>query len=255
MNPREKAANKEAYRRMSPSEKLDYIRTYYWGPILLAAIALVVLGTSLHRHFTKKDKILYTALANVSIGEDLEGVLHQDYLTYREMNPKKTEIVFYRDMYLSDNPSAQNHEVAYASKIKLLAVINAKKLDFIMMNSESYDILSGSDYLLDLSEISGQDENLFRDLEPLLTENDVILDDNAIEYNLNEADIYQSVTKAVKNGIDLSAVPAIKSAGFPDAVYMGIIANTPRLAECCEYLRYILSLNQEGSLSGYPRPI
>ncbi|MBQ4513116.1 MAG: hypothetical protein II969_08985 [Anaerolineaceae bacterium] len=244
MNPKEKAANKQAFRQMSPAEKLDYIRTYYWGPILLGVIALVILITSLHRHFTKKDQILYTALLNVVIGDELEKTLHEDYLLSRQINPQKNEILFYRNLYLSNDPSAQNHEMAYASKLKMFAVINGKKLDFALMNKEAYDILSQSDYLLDLTELSGQDEDLFRNLKPYLTENSVIIEDNAIEYNLSEADTYQAVTKEKLNGIDLSGISIFRDACFPETVYMGIIANTPRIQECCEYLEYILSTDQ-----------
>ena len=247
MNPKEKAANKEAFRQMSPSKKIDYIRTYYWGPILLAVIALVVLVTSLYHHFTKKEQILHTAYANVSIGTALETVLNHDYLLSRGMDPQKYEILTYRNLYLSRDPSPQNHEIAYASKLKVLAVINGKKLDFALMNRESYDIFSESDYLMDLHELSVQDESLYENLKPLLVENIVIVEDNAIEVNLNKADAYQAVTKKVVNGIDLSSISAVKEAGFPDKVYLGIIANTPRLAECCEYLTYILSLKEAGA--------
>lgn len=240
MNPREKAANKEAFGRMNRLEKLDYIRTYYWGPILLAVIALIILGTSLYRHFTKKEQILYTACINTVIGDELENALRRDYLLARGMDPRKSEILFYRNLYLSENASEENHEIAYASRMKLLAVINSKKMDFALMNREAYDILSQSDYLLDLSELAREDGELYKELEPFLTENTVIIEDNAIEYNLREADTYQAVTKEVINGIDLSGIPVIRDAGFPDTVYLGIIANTPRITECCEYLRFIL---------------
>lgn len=240
MNPREKAANKEAFSRMNRLEKLDYIRTYYWGPILLAVIALIILGTSLYRHFTKKEQILYTACINTVIGDELENALHRDYLLARGMDPRKSEILFYRNLYLSENASEENHEIAYASRMKLLAVINSKKMDFALMNREAYDILSQSDYLLDLTELAREDGELYKELEPFLSENTVIIEDNAIEYNLREADTYQAVTKEVINGIDLSGIPVIRDAGFPDTVYLGIIANTPRIAECCEYLRFIL---------------
>ena len=247
MNPKEKTANKEAFRRMSPAEKFEYIRTYYWGPILLAVITLVILVTSLHRHFTKKEEILYTAFINVNIGEELGKTLHQDYLISRGMDPKRTEVVIYPNLYLSDDPSAQSHEMAYASKMKLLATINSKKLDLVLMNREAYDIISGSEYLLDLTELSEENGSFCHSLEPFLTENTVIIKDNAIEVNLNEADTYQAVTKNVRNGISLSGIAMFKDAGFSDEVYMGIIANTPRLAECLEYLKYLLSSEAAGA--------
>ena len=227
---------------MSLPEKIDYIRTYYWGAILLGVIALIILGTSLYRHFTKKEQILYIAYANVVPGEKLETALNHDYLLFRGMEPKKAEILVYRNLYLSNDPAAANHEMAYASKLKILATINSKKLDLVLMNREAYDILSNSGYLLDIRELDELDEALFLELEPYLTENNLIIEDNAIEVNLNEADSYLAVTKEVPNGINVSDIPLIRNtAGFPDDVYMGIIANTPRLQECCKYLGYIVN--------------
>ena len=73
-------------------------------------------------------------------------------------------------------------------------------------------------------------------------ENTVIVEDNALEVRLNEADTYQSVTKEVLNGVDLSGISLIRKAGFSDSIYLGIIANTPRLEACGGYLKYLLSM-------------
>ena len=71
--------------------------------------------------------------------------------------------------------------------------------------------------------------------------NTVIVEDNAIEYNLNEADEYVAVTKEVVNGIDVSAFPVFVDAQFPDAVYLGVIANSPRLPAALQYIKYLAS--------------
>lgn len=233
---------------MSRSEKMDYIRTYYWGPILLGVIALVIIGSSLYRHFTKKDQVLYVALLNTAIGDDLGRALNQDYLSTQGLDQKRNEVLLYRDLYLSDSPSDQDHEMAYASRIKLLATINSKRLDLAIMNREAYDILSRNDYLLDLTELAVLDESLYRELAPILTDNTVIIEDNAIEFNLNEAETYQAVTKEAVNGIDISGLLIMRNAGLSGKVYLGIIANTPRLSQCCDYLNYILGHKKaEGS--------
>ena len=108
------------------------------------------------------------------------------------------------------------------------------------------EILSAAGYLLDLSEFAERG-GIPEALLPYLTENVVVLEDNAIEYKLNEADEYREVTAPVMNAIDLSDIPLIKGAGFPDSIYLGIIANTPRLERCTEYLEYLLSAEETGS--------
>ena len=98
----QKAAHKAAFRAMSPADKLDYIMSYYKWPILLAAILLLILGSAAHRQLTKKEPILYLALADVVAGEDLADVLTTGFLLAEGAAPKRQEVYLYRDLYLSD---------------------------------------------------------------------------------------------------------------------------------------------------------
>ena len=136
------------------------------------------------------------------------------------------------DLYLSDDPAASDHEYAYASRMKLLATINSKQLDLVLMNREAYDLCSASGYLLDLTNLVDS---------AYLTANQVILEDNAVEYNLNEAQEYIVVTQTQSNAVELTKLSAFQEAGFSDSVYIGIIANTPRLPACQDYLDYLIS--------------
>ena len=99
------------------------------------------------------------------------------------------------------------------------------------MNQEAYDLCSASGYLLDLSGIVGS---------VYLTANQVVLEDNSIEYSLNEASEYNAVTQSVYNALELTQLPAFQNAGFSGSVYIGIVANTPRLAECQRYFEYLI---------------
>lgn len=40
-------------------------------------------------------------------------------------------------------------------------------------------------------------------------------------------------------GIDLSRTKLIRQAGFSDPVYLGIVANCPRIDSALDYLRYL----------------
>ena len=191
-----------------------------------------ILVSGVYRAATKKDPVMYLACLNVSVGEDMEAWLTEDYLTCRGLNPTRTEMRLYRDLYLSDDPAASDHEYAYASRMKLLATINSKQLDLVLMNREAYDLCSASGYLLDLTNLVDS---------AYLTANQVILEDNAVEYNLNEAKEYIVVTQTQSNAVELTQLSAFQEAGFSGSVYIGIIANTPRLPECQDYLDYLIS--------------
>ena len=239
LSPKERAEIRESFRRMNPAQKLDYIFTYYKLPIVLVLIALIVVGDFTYRQVTRKDVLLYAAYFNISMGEELDTALTAGFVDHVGASPKKNEVYIYRDLYLAQDPSTENHQYAYASRLKLLASIEAKKLDIVLMNQEAYDILSQNEYLYELPSILDQNEPLYLLLAPYLTENTVILEDNSIEYNLNEADTYEAVTAQAVNGIDVSSFPLFQDAGFSGSVYLGVIANSPRLAAVFQYMEYL----------------
>lgn len=237
----ERAARRNSFRAMSAAGKADYIFTYYKLPIILTLVALWFAGSTVYRQITKKEAVLYSAHINVSVGDDLERQLGEGFISAVDADPRKAEVYLYRGLYLSDDASTENHQYAYASKLKLLAAVEAKQLDVVLMNQEAYDILSQNEYLLDLSGFLSEDDSFYHLLAPHLSANTVIIEDNAIEYNLNEADEYIAVTKEAVNGIIVSAFPMFLEAQFPDTVYLGVIANSPRLPDVLRYIEYLAS--------------
>ena len=242
LSAQERAAWKAAFRQMSLAEKLAYILSYYKLPLVLGLIAVVVLASVVSHTLTRKENLLYVAYVNVSAGDNLNALLSDGFVAYAGADPKKNRVYTYTGLYLSENPAPENHEYSYASRMKVLAAINARRLDVVLMNAEAYDIFSRSGYLLELP--PALEEFLpeqYEFLAPFLQKNDVILEDNEIEYRLNEADEYRAVTQSVANGLDISRFPVLAAAGFSDTVYFGVIANSPRLPEAMDYAAYLFS--------------
>ena len=233
LSPKERRQRQEAFRQLSRTKKLEHIWLYYKAPILAVILALGILVSGVYRAVTGKDPIVYLACLNVSMGETLEAELTDDFIRGQGMDANRSEVRLYKNLYLSDDPAASDHEYAYASRMKLLATINSRELDLVLMNREAYDLCSASGYLLELSNMVDS---------ACLTANQVILEDNAVEYNLNEAQEYTAVTETVYNALELTQLSAFQEAGFSDSVYIGIIANTPRLAACQDYLDYLISI-------------
>lgn len=246
LSQKDRAARLGAFRKMSMPDKVGYIFTYFKLPILLAVIALVLLGSAVYRQITKKEVVLYTAHINVAAGEDLESQLNEKYISASGADPRKAEVYLYRGLYLSDNPTQENHQYGYASKLKIMAAIESKQLDVVLMNHEAYNIFSHNGYLLELPDLLSEDTSLLRSLEPHLITNSVIVEDNAIEYDLNEADRYVAVTEESVNALDVSAFPVFAEAGFPEAVYLGVVANSPRQSAVLQYIKY-LTLAEAGA--------
>ena len=224
----EKAARRAAFRAMSPAKKREHIFTYYKWPILLGLIVLAILGSALHRQLAKKEPVLYLAFANVAVGDDLADDLTEAYL-------QKS------GAYLSENADTLNHQYAYASQMKLMAAIQSQELDLVLMNREAYDALSARAYLLPIDEKSpGLDPDLWQKLSPFLTSNDIIISDNSIAWQLGEADTHEIITESVTNGLELTDIALLKNAGFDEPVYLGVIANSPRIDSVISYLSYLM---------------
>ena len=237
---KEKAAQKAAFRAMTLPQKAEHIYLYYKWPILLGLIALIVLGSVVQQQFTRKDAVLSVAFANVAVGEALESDLTDGFLRFLGADAKKREVYLYRDLYLSDNADTLNHEYAYASKMKLMGAIQAQRLDVVLMNREAYDLLSRSGYLLELSPaLFTENAALYTQILPFLSSNEVVLSDNSIKYQLGEAETLEVETETVRNALDVSGLPLFARAGFPDTVYIGVIANSGRLANCIEFVSYV----------------
>ena len=246
LTQKERDALKASFRKMSLADKADYIFTYYRLPIVVGLVLLYFVGYTVYRQVTKKDVVLYTALMNISVGEDFESQLNEEFISAAGGETKKTEVYLYRGIYLSDNPTAENHQYAYASKLKLLASIEAKRLDVVLMNQEAYDIYSRNGYLLDLHDLLTPNDSQYRLLEPYLTANTVIIEDNSIELALHEASRYKAVTEEVTNGLEVSTFPIFQEAGFPDSVYLGVIANSPRFPAVIQYIDYLAATQNTG---------
>ncbi len=235
----ERLARKAAFQKMNPAGKAEYIYTYYKLPIVLGLIAVYLCCSAMYRQLTKKQVVLYSAYINLSVGEDLNTKLTEGFVSASGANPKKAEIYLYSGLYLSNNPSLENYEYQYASNLKLMAAIEAKQLDIVLMNQEAYDIFSQKGYLLDLHSLLSSDDPLYHLLEPHLTANTVILENNAIKYMLNEANQYQAITEEVTNGLDISAFPLFQEAGFQNPVYLGVVGNSPRFSAAIQYIEYL----------------
>ena len=124
--------------------------------------------------------------------------------------------------------------------MKLIGSIDASRLDVVLMDEDAYNQMSQSGLLYTFSDIADKDPEIIDALTPYITENDVIIEDNAVEYNLNEAEEYTAVTERRKNAIKVSGFPVFQKAGMSGEVYAGIIANTKRPRQSLSYLHYLL---------------
>lgn len=237
----ERAENREALARMTLLQRLEYIFEYYKFPLVLILIAVVALSSVLYYRITYKDTLLYLAYANIAVGDTLDSELGEEFTRSIGADPGKAEVKVYRNLYLSSDPSAQDHQYSYASRLKLMAAMTNRQLDVLLMNQEAYDIMSSGGYLLPLEELLKQDDSLRIRISGQLVTNQVILEDNEIDHQLDESVPYQAVTKTVANAVLISSFDLFEQAEFSGDVYLGVIGNSPRLDTVLHFIDYLTS--------------
>ncbi len=221
-------------------KKIEHVLSYYKFPLLVLCIFLYFIGYNIYRHITHKGVVLYTALVNVVAGDDLTSQLGEGFTAHLNLDANKNETILYTELYLTDDELNAYHEYTYASRMKILAAIEGKMMDVVLMNQEAFDAFSQNGYLYDLDEILSENApDLYEYLKPALSSNIVILEDNSDDLVLDASIPYSAVTQEAHFGLDLSGTGLIRQAGFEDTVYLGIIANSPRVDAVMEYLQYL----------------
>lgn len=223
---------------------LQYLWDYYKLPMAVTAIALYIIVYAAYNHFNHKDTALYAALVNVAVGDTLTEELSTQFLTAKNLNPDKNIFRLYSGLYLTNDEINIHHEYTYASRMKILASIDAEQLDVVLMNKEAFDAFSEKGYLYNLDELLAEEAPaLHQQLEPYFVTNIEILEDNSEELILDNSAVYHAETTEYLMGLDLSDSPIIKKGGFQEKVYLGIIKNSPRMDTVFDYLEYLFFRN------------
>jgi hypothetical protein len=236
LSEEERAANRAAFKAMGPAQKADYIFAYYKLPLVLALVAVVALGSVAWRAITHKDALLYVAFVNVAPPLDVDEALTSGFVEATGADPGREEVLCYRELYLSNSATVADHQYAYASKLKAMAAVEGHQLDVVLMNREAYDLLSTSGYLLDLA--AGPAGAAFAD-DTRLCSNTVVIDSNQVEYELGEASTYEAETVEVANALEVTQSPLLHGFSGNEALYLGVIANSPRQDQALAYLAYV----------------
>ena len=142
-----------------------------------------------------------------------------------------------RNLAISDNLQGIDGSYMYASQVKILAAINNRQLDTVIMNREAFDAFSQNGILLNVESFCT--EYALTQLEPYWVDNIEILSDNATEVMADPTAAYHSETTTYPMGIDITSFPIIEKAGFPDHVYLGIIANTEHADNAASFVSYL----------------
>lgn len=135
-------------------ENIRHLIDFYKFPIVLGFLLFSAAFAVLKGRFASKQTFLYIANINIVSSEKLIQFQTTDFLKSKGLENRNIDLM--RDLYISENDS-DHADYASASSMKLLAGIQAGKLDIVFMDevARSYmlsrDVLL-TDYLLDISD-------------------------------------------------------------------------------------------------------
>ena len=210
-------------------------------PLFTAALVIYIIGYIGFRYAARKDILLYIAAVNTPVQKETEEYINSfpesEYAVSDADDPKdrgrKAAVSLVQDLYLLSDPDSEYHQYVYASRIKILASIEAEKLDIVLADREAMDAFAAQGFLMPLEQVFSDDPEILERLET----GTVILEDNHLDVMLDESVPYEAVTRAEKAYLDLSGLSSLPGMPEDRPVYLGIIANTPRQNAALAFVR------------------
>ena len=213
---------------MPLSKRIQYILDYYKLVLVIIAIFIYIVCYAGWRYLTRQDVVLYAALVNAGMDQDTRNLFTEFPAseTFHQEFPeasKRSAVSLSENLFLTSDSASEYHEYVYASRLKILASIEAEKLDLVIGDAEALDAFAGQGFLMPLDSLFEGNEKI----TDRLAEGTVILEDNHIEVLLDDKIPYHSVTKKELTAIDVTDLGCF-SPYREGRVYLGIIANSAR---------------------------
>ena len=142
---------------MSFWEKIDHLWYCYKLYIIVVAAITVMLGGVLVStiSYQSKDRLVSGMLVNVSIDQLGMNYLTSEYKQY--LNGAKNEVVELESIYFG-KLTETSHEDDYSSMLALLARVDGKLLDYMLLDKDGMETGIAYDIFLDLREFFTEEE-------------------------------------------------------------------------------------------------
>ena len=231
---------------LSLFSRIQYIWDYYKVPLFTAALFIYIICYIIFRHATDRDILLYVAAVNTPVLKETEDYINSfpesDYAVSDAGSSDNAEVKnaivsLTKDLYLTSDPDSEYHQYVYASRLKILASIEAEKLDIVLADREAMEAFAAQGLLMPLESVFSDDSQILDRLET----GTVVLEDNHVDVMLDESVPYEAVTKTEKAYINLSGMTTLTGMPGNRPVYIAIIANTPRQDMAVSFVRRLFA--------------
>ncbi len=219
----------EKLKKMTFSEKLSYIWSYYKVPIIIT-IGFIVLAVSLGKvvyRNIKYDSVFHCAMVNNMLSIAQEEYIIEEFGNYLNIDKEHETITFDSGyMFMWDNSSFS--DTNYTSRMKVASALAAQVID-IFVADKTYII-------------SAAPESQLYDLKEVLPADIYAAVEDKLFYTAGEDGVERAYA------VDLSSSPYTYNNDRENGVlyqeppYYAIVINTEHLESSIEFLKFILEL-------------
>ena len=231
-----------------PKERWEYFWDYYKWYILVFVLVLALLVQGIVGVCIRKDVIFHGFLINCKINVQDKDFL-QGFYDYADIDGKSKQAAMYSDMILTTGTTKTDINTFQ----RMMAGISVKEGDFVVADPTAFQLCAYSTgrifidlrTFLDTDSLEKIASRLYYIDGALLDKLDAPLGETPDPNTLVYPDPHKPETmeNPIPIGIDISDRKAFQSAYYYDdtTLYLGVIANTPRIELIKLFLGYLWS--------------
>lgn len=143
---------------MTFREKVDHLWTYYYWVLIVLALAVVLVCIIVSSVKNLSTEVLVSGVfVNADIG--LDGRSYLDDLYFEKLNgiPEKQQILI-TDINFQDPNTTEQVEFTYNATMRLMAMLSAKEVDYMVMDKLGLEYYLGQDIFADLRELLSDED-------------------------------------------------------------------------------------------------
>lgn len=149
---------------MTFREKVDHLWTYYYWVLIVLALALMIVCIVASSVKNLSTEVLISGVfVNADIGLDGRSYLDEQYFEKLGGITDEQKIVL-TDINFQDPNTTEEIEFTYHATIRLIAMLSAEEVDYMVMDKLGLEYYLGQDIFADLNELFSKEElDLWKD--------------------------------------------------------------------------------------------
>ncbi len=206
---------------MTFGQKVEHIWSNFKEYILVFAGLSIFIISYAVMLLTAKDTAMAGMMLNLTLTEEGEQYITQEFLPVIDADPETEEIMLAQREYV-DDPDSDHIESNTATYTQLCALVEAKGLDFLI--TDKY----GMEYCIALG--------VYMDLSEILSDEELAAWEGKLYYGQWE-DTAESIPCVLDISDTAFAKDHLKS---KDQVYLGFVTNTTHMEDCRSFLDFLM---------------